>query len=48
MPNVEAWSLERFYDARHKVDWLEFDALRTHVDMDWTEFANIWKQPGRH
>jgi hypothetical protein len=40
--------LERFYDARHKVDWLEFEALRTHVTMDWTEISNICKQLGQH
>jgi hypothetical protein len=29
--------LERFFDARHEVDWLEFEALGPHVAMDWTE-----------
>jgi hypothetical protein len=40
--------LERFYAARHKVDWLDFDALSTHVTMDRTELANICKQLGQH
>jgi hypothetical protein len=40
--------LERFYDARHRVDWLEFDALRTHLTMDQTELANICNQLGQH
>jgi hypothetical protein len=40
--------LERFYAARHKVDWLEFDALSTHVTMDRTELANICSQLGQH
>lgn len=40
--------LERFYDVRHKVDWLEFDALRTHVTMDQVELANICKQLDQH
>jgi hypothetical protein len=40
--------LERFYDVRHKVDWFDFNALRTHVMMDQTELANICKQLGQH
>jgi hypothetical protein len=40
--------LERFYAARHKVDWLDFSALLTHVMMDRTELANICKQLGQH
>jgi hypothetical protein len=40
--------LERFYGARHKVDWREFDALQTPVTMGPTELANICKQLGQH
>ena len=40
--------LERFYDARHKVDWVDFAALRTHVTVNETQLANICRQLGEH
>jgi len=40
--------LERFYDARHKVEWLSLDALSTHVTVQWTQLANICEQLGQH
>ncbi len=40
--------LKVYYDARHKVDWLDFTALRTHLMMNETELANISKQLDQH
>src|ERR1700722_18794025 len=40
--------LERFYDARHKIDWLSLDALRTHLTMDFPQLANVCEQLGQH
>jgi hypothetical protein len=40
--------LERFYDARHKVDWLGLKALSTHVMIEYTVLANICRQLAQH
>ena len=40
--------LERFYDARHKIDWLSLEALRTHVVMDHTQLPNVCEQLSQH
>jgi hypothetical protein len=40
--------LARFYDARHKIDWLSLEALRTHLVMDQTQMANVCEQLSQH
>ncbi len=40
--------LARFYDARHKIDWLSLEALRTHIVMDYAQIGNVCEQLGQH
>jgi hypothetical protein len=40
--------LQKFYDARHKIDWLSLEALRTHVVMDHVQVPNICVQLSQH
>src|SRR5271156_1257746 len=42
--------LQKFYDARHKVDWLQFDALMSHItsSTNKTEVTNICEQLNQH
>lgn len=40
--------LELFYDARHKVDWLNLHVLKTHVTIPFQVLGNICEQLGQH
>jgi hypothetical protein len=40
--------LDRFYDARHKVIWLSFSALTTHLTTDQLVLGNICDQLSEH
>jgi hypothetical protein len=40
--------LERFYAARHQVEWFSFSALMTHVTIERTVLGNICAQLGEH